>query len=120
MPTAQLGLAIGSPVALDHVFLAVLVLVSPLVDWLWLYPRLIRATTAGVPGARARFYLAAFLTQWGFAVCAIALGGPRALLGRARARRGHAVEARCRARARGARRRPTASAAASDPHAARA
>src|SRR5206468_12279906 len=77
MPIAQLGLAAGSPVALDHVFLVVLVLVSPLVDWLWLYPRLIRATTAGVPGARERFYFVALVMQWGFAVCAIALWAAR-------------------------------------------
>lgn len=69
---------IGSHVALDHVLLVVIAVVSPLVDWLWLYPLLKRATAASVPGARARFYLTAILTAWGLTICVIALWAARA------------------------------------------
>lgn len=78
-------LALGPQVPLDHVFFVVLALVSPLIDYFWLYPRLTRATAAGVPGARPRFYLAGALTQWGLTAGALALwasrGRPWAALG---------------------------------------
>lgn len=51
-------------VALDHVLFVLIALVSPVVDKVWLYPWLTRATEAGVPGARARAYLIGILGQW--------------------------------------------------------
>jgi uncharacterized protein len=63
----------ASHVALDHVLFALLALVWPLVDWLWLYPLLSRAVAAGVPGARGRAYLVNMLTAWGLTACVIVL-----------------------------------------------
>ena len=58
---------------LDHILFVVICLASPLIDWLWLYPRLRRATAAGVTGARARGYFLTMLTSWGLTACVIAL-----------------------------------------------
>ena len=51
-------------VALDHVLFVLIALVWPVVDKVWLYPWLTRATEAGVPGARARAYLVGILGEW--------------------------------------------------------
>jgi CAAX protease family protein len=51
-------------VTFDHVLFVLIALVSPVVDKVWLYPWLTRATEAGVPGARARAYLIGILGQW--------------------------------------------------------
>jgi CAAX protease family protein len=59
--------------ALDHILFVVICLASPLIDWLWLYPRLRRATAAGVAGARVRGYILTMLTSWGLTACVIAL-----------------------------------------------
>ena len=59
--------------ALDHILFAVICLGAPLIDWLWLYPRLRRATAAGVTGARERGYIQTILTAWGLTACVIAL-----------------------------------------------
>lgn len=59
--------------ALDHILFVVICLASPLIDWLWLYPRLRRATSAGVAGARVRGYVLTMLTSWGLTACVIAL-----------------------------------------------
>jgi membrane protease YdiL (CAAX protease family) len=69
----ELGLTLGSHVALDHVLLVVIAIVSPLFDWLWLYPRFLRAAKAGVPDARRRLYLMGILSSWGLTVCVLAL-----------------------------------------------
>lgn len=53
-------------------FFLFVALVFPLPD-LWLYPRLQRATAAGVPGARTRYYLLGAATLWLLAGCAVAL-----------------------------------------------
>lgn len=53
-----------SHVALDHVLFVLIALVSPVLDKVWLYPWLTRASEAGVPGARARAYLIGILGQW--------------------------------------------------------
>ena len=58
---------------LDHLLFAVIAVISPVVDRLWVYPRLKRATEAGAPGARSRFYLAGMLTQWMLTACVLAL-----------------------------------------------
>lgn len=58
---------------LDHILFVFICLASPLIDWLWLYPRLRRATAAGVPGARERGYVLTMLTSWGLTACVIAL-----------------------------------------------
>lgn len=67
---------IASHGTFDHVLFAVIALASPLVDF-WLYPFLVRASAAGVPGARARAYLVNILTSWGFTACVIALWAVR-------------------------------------------
>jgi len=59
--------------ALDHILFVAICLASPLIDWLWLYPRLRRATAAGVAGARERGYFVTMLTAWGLTACVIAL-----------------------------------------------
>jgi len=59
--------------ALDHILFVVICLASPLIDWLWLYPRLRRATSAGVAGAREHGYFLTMLTAWGLTACVIAL-----------------------------------------------
>ncbi len=58
---------------LDHTLFVVICLASPLIDWLWLYPRLRRATAAGLPCARERGYVLTMLTSWGLTACVIAL-----------------------------------------------
>ncbi len=58
---------------LDHILFVVICLASPLIDWLWLYPRLRRATAAGVVGARVRGYVLTMLTSWGLTACVLAL-----------------------------------------------
>src|SRR5258707_2138283 len=69
--------AADAPVALDHVFFVALALLSPLVDRVWLYPRFVRATQAGDPRARSRFYASGILTLWGLTACALALWAAR-------------------------------------------
>lgn len=58
---------------LDHVLVVATTLVSPLIDWLWLYPLLRRATAAGVQGARSRAYLYYLVTVWGLTAGVLAL-----------------------------------------------
>ncbi len=58
---------------LDPVLFAFIALATPLVNWLWMFPRLVRATSAGVPGARGRFYLVGVLWAWGTTLCVLAL-----------------------------------------------
>ena len=58
---------------LDHILFALICLALPLVDWLWLYPRLVRTTAAGVTGARERGYIHTILTAWGLTACVLAL-----------------------------------------------
>jgi CAAX protease family protein len=63
---------------LDAAFFLFIALVSPLAD-LWFYPRLERASAAGVPGVRPRYYLAGAASLWLLAGCAIALAMRRHL-----------------------------------------
>lgn len=62
----------GSHVALDHVLLAVFVLVT-LVEWRWHWPRRVRAIAEGVPGARAVVYRNIAVAEWGLTGCVIGL-----------------------------------------------
>ncbi len=64
---------IGSHVAVDHILFVVLCVVSPLLDWLWFYPRFRSAVAANEPGARPRFYIFALLYPWGATLCVVAL-----------------------------------------------
>ena len=59
--------------AFDHTLFVAICLASPLIDWLWLYPRLRRSTAAGVAGARVRGYVLTMLTAWGLTACVVAL-----------------------------------------------
>jgi uncharacterized protein len=63
----------GAHVALDHVLLVLIVLVWPLTEWLFYYPRSVRAIKSGVAGARGRLYRNILLPEWGFTACIIAL-----------------------------------------------
>lgn len=54
---------LGKVSAADYVLLALLIL-YPLVDWRWYFPRVSRAIRAGVPGARTRFYRTVIATGW--------------------------------------------------------
>src|SRR5262245_24003631 len=71
------GHAVGPHAGLDHVLLIVVAVLLPLADWLWLYPRLVRASAAGVPGARWRFYAVGMLTLWGIAAVVAAFWAVR-------------------------------------------
>jgi len=59
--------------AFDHALVPTLVLLLPIVDRVWLYPSLVRATRAEVPGARSRFYALGTLVEWAFAGSVLAL-----------------------------------------------
>lgn len=50
-------------VAPDHVFVPILIAWS-VIDWLWIYPRFVRAIAAGVPGARKRLYWSILVMEW--------------------------------------------------------
>ena len=50
--------------AFDHALFVAIVIVSPILDALWIYPRLRRQTAVGVTRARERFYRLAIATQW--------------------------------------------------------
>jgi hypothetical protein len=63
----------GSHTLLDHVLLVLIVLVWPLAEWLFYYPRSVRAIRSGVVGARGRLYRNILLPEWGFTACVIAL-----------------------------------------------
>ncbi len=63
----------ASHTAYDIILLVVICIFSPLLDWLWLYPRFRRAVAANQHGARPRFYLFALLYPWGATLCVVAL-----------------------------------------------
>ena len=63
---------------LDIAFFLFIAFVAPLTD-LWLYPRMERATAAGVPGARSRYYVLGAASLWLLAACVIALARHRNL-----------------------------------------
>lgn len=57
---------------LDAAFFLFVAFLAPFAD-LWFYPRLQRASAAGVPGVRQRYYLLGAASLWLLAGCAIAL-----------------------------------------------
>jgi membrane protease YdiL (CAAX protease family) len=61
---------------LDHVVLAV-ILLEALSEWLWLWPRYLRAIARGVPGARARVYRNLLIAEWTITLYVIALWAAR-------------------------------------------
>ena len=63
----------GSHELLDHILLVMIVLVWPLAEWRWYYPRSVRAIAAGNPGARARLYRNSVAPQWVFTACIICM-----------------------------------------------
>lgn len=63
----------ASHVLLDHVLLVLVTIVWPVTEWLYYYPRSVRAIAAGVPGARLRVYRNLMLPSWGFTACVAAL-----------------------------------------------
>jgi len=65
MPSAPL------PTTLDHLLVALIVLVWPLVEWRWYYRRSVRAVAAGVPGARLEIYRNIMLPSWAFTACVV-------------------------------------------------
>ncbi len=58
---------------LDHILLIMITVVWPVAEWLWYYPRSVRAIAAGVPAARARLYRNSIVPQWVLSACIIAL-----------------------------------------------
>jgi uncharacterized protein len=62
----------GKPSAADCLVFAFFLL-GPLVDWLWFWPRLVRATAAGVRGARAAYYWGTFAVEWILTLYVLAL-----------------------------------------------
>jgi membrane protease YdiL (CAAX protease family) len=61
---------LGTHLTLDHIFVAA-ILVFSVVEWRWLWPRMLRAITAGVPNARLRAYHGAIVSEWLFMACII-------------------------------------------------
>ena len=53
----------GRPTIFDHIFF-VLVLMVPLVEWRWNWPRYLRRLAAGVPGVRLRYYRNVIAGEW--------------------------------------------------------
>jgi len=53
----------SKPLAADYLVFAVF-LFGPFVEWLWLWPRHVRATAAGVRGARAAYYWGTLAAEW--------------------------------------------------------
>jgi membrane protease YdiL (CAAX protease family) len=60
----------GTHVWLDHVFLPV-ILIFAVVEWRWLWPRFLRAISAGVPGARSSYYRSIIWSEWLFTGCVL-------------------------------------------------
>lgn len=53
----------GNPRWFDDVVLAV-ILIGPIFEWLWYWPRFVRAIRARIPLARARFYRNIIIAKW--------------------------------------------------------
>jgi len=62
-----------APGPFDIALFVALTLISALLDWRWLYPALERASAAGTPGVRVRFYSLGIAWEWVFTAAAIAL-----------------------------------------------
>lgn len=62
----------SKPLAADCVVFAFL-LFGPFVEWLWLWPRLVRASAAGVRGARAAYYWGTIAVEWFLTLYVLAL-----------------------------------------------
>jgi membrane protease YdiL (CAAX protease family) len=54
---------LGKDSAADYTLLALLIL-YPLVEWRWYWPRVSRAIRAGIPGARTRLYRDTIAVEW--------------------------------------------------------
>jgi membrane protease YdiL (CAAX protease family) len=59
-------------VSLDHVLVPAVVVIT-LVEWLWTWPRSVRAIAAGVPGARTRAYRNIIVMEWALSACVLGL-----------------------------------------------
>jgi CAAX protease family protein len=59
----------AQPVALDHVFLVLMVVVWPVAEYFYFYPRAVRGIKSGVTGARAGLYVYLLVALWGFTAC---------------------------------------------------
>jgi len=62
-----------APAPSDIALFVALTLISALLDWRWLYPALERASAAGTPGVRVRFYSLGIAWEWVFTAAVIAL-----------------------------------------------
>lgn len=51
------------PDVFDYIVLAI-ILVAPIFDWQWYWPRCVRAIRARIPGARVRFYRTTVAAEW--------------------------------------------------------
>src|SRR6185437_12926991 len=61
---------IESRVLLDHIFFAV-ILVFAVAEWRLLWPRFLKALSAGIPGARSRQYWSIISNEWLFTACMV-------------------------------------------------
>jgi CAAX protease family protein len=76
MPLIEIvGRFTGSHAAIDHVLIVIIVLISPFLECVWLYPRHRRAEAAGTPGARARYYALVIAILWIMAGAVVAVWG---------------------------------------------
>jgi uncharacterized protein len=60
----------------DHVLFALLLL-APLIEWRWSWPRFLRSLAAGVPDARLRHYRNLVLGEWLPAICLLVVWAMR-------------------------------------------
>jgi len=67
-----MNMTFGKVSAADLVILALLV-VYPLFEWRWYWPRVSRAIRAGMAGARIRFYRGTIVVEWVVTLCVLAL-----------------------------------------------
>ena len=58
---------------LDYIALVAILLVEPVMSWLWYWPRCMRAIRERIPGTRARLYGVTIATLWVFTLYILAL-----------------------------------------------
>ncbi len=66
----------GSHGIFDHILFALL-LVLPLVEWRWTWPRYLARLATGSPGVRCRFYQTLVLSEWAPVLCLLGFWAAR-------------------------------------------
>lgn len=62
----------ANPGLFDYIVLAI-VLIWPIIEWRWYWPRCVRAIRARTPGARVRFYRNTIAAEWVFTLYVLGL-----------------------------------------------